>query len=886
MINIKDKLKVVGVIIFAIIILSLGVMGVINIFGGVGVSTQKLTKNLDGLNGGKFEIGRVKMKFGIQSSINTNNVFALKEKSFELKANEISLKKSIFSNNISGLEVKNSTIVLYIQEDGTFKDALFQLKKIFTGEDTKEKHIKNIFLENVTLIITKLQSNTKTIINNFTGNVENEDDEIVVKGDFDLGLNSYKIKGFLRNENRDLELKLESENLIFKTIMENNSGKTSFSINNITKFLNEITPDTINFNLGSFDGMKNSLYFESEIKYNDVRKNLEFSNSKLQLFGGKEENVLIENLSNDKYKITLDIDELNIVKGEQKENDFLINDSKTPMLQFSNFFPQIFINLEAKVKTINLQDLKETKTINDLNTSFNLGYGKIEALMSFQIEDRIHLKSEAMVQNYETANRKGVLNIQLEGKKIDLTNFKIMKFGEYKGEKEQDFKLDLSFIIAGDKGIVEIISLNSNEIKLENSRLEFDLYLKDRDYILDLNFDTLDTSKIKLNLPSGLTQANSDLFKTLFNYLKFKDFSYINLYCNNCLIGEESYTTAIKTNITRGKIELEEFYLINSKIELGVTAILDIRNPQNNTANLAIEVLKWEDFKFENFINIDKIFTNFQDFKFPSLEDFNGSLSIYAQGIKNEFNNLNFVDLKWRLSSGFLKQTSSRMTLNQISQEDSFILDANLKYAEPSINLKMVLPLVELRGILTLLLNKTKFDDIKGGVAIAVGLQTRGFLLKDLINNANVSFEAKGSNIEVRKFGIDEIAKTLTNANLSFKKITNSEIQQKINEKGVFGLSGKINFANNEFYIESLELKSPLSSSLFVGKLILQPEKKFALQLLGKTATIGADLNKKLNGVMPVYLTCAIANNGDEFETKFDFTQVNKYSEARRVLFK
>ena len=58
------------------------------------------------------------------------------------------------------------------------------------------------------------------------------------------------------------------------------------------------------------------------------------------------------------------------------------------------------------------------------------------------------------------------------------------------------------------------------------------------------------------------------------------------------------------------------------------------------------------------------------------------------------------------------------------------------------------------------------------------------------------------------------------------------------------------------------------------------------MQLVGKSAVACSDLNAKLVGLMPLYIATAISNTGKAVAIQFDYSQINKYADARRVIYK
>jgi hypothetical protein len=882
--NILEKFKNIWVI--SIISITVGLLilvFLINLFGGIKVSQNTLKENLEGLNTNDFSVAEFKMKVGSKITFVAKNLSSGGD-NFKLTSAELSIKRGLFSKNISSIEIKNTALTIYVEEDESFHDIILNLKKLILGNKNSNAKINSTLIENFTLNIVRKKSLTSMKISNFTGSIDDLSGKLIINGAFQLGSSSYKINLDLKN-NANIMLKLESQNIILKTDLTENKGKLSFSIGNLTKLLNEITPDTINFDLSNFDSIKNAIYFESEITYNDVRKNVEFFNSKLQLFGNKEEEVKISNLSNDTYKISLNINELILEKQEGEISKLNVEENIFPPIQFSFFLPNQEVLFSVNIETIVLKRGQVSDRLQNFALYSKLGSNEIQVDSKFNFNSSIDFALNGLIQEYENSFRKGFFNINISGN-ANLKNYKISDFINYDGTENEYFEIDATFQMLNNKNLFEIRKIKTESLDVVNSRLEFDYYSKDRDYLVELFLNKLDVDKISFNLPSELQKQNEDLFKLLFYYLKLRNFSYINADCLACKIGQEEYRVNLKTSITNGALELENFEITSDKIDALVSGTLDIKNPQNNIANLVIEVGKWNDFNFESFGKISSIIKDYNLFKIPSFSSFNGVVYIYMQDIKNKFNQIDFLELRLRLSSGVLKQTSSRIVINKIPMEDFIKFEADLTKSIPTIIASGTLPSVKSEGLLSLILNEEKFDDIKGNTSIGFGISTIGIAIKDLIANANAVFELRSNRIMVQKFGIDSIAKVLSNPQLSFKNITNKEIEEKINDTGSYELSSKISFAGNSFSIENLELKSDFSSNLFVGKLNLLPENKHTLQLIGKTATSGADLNKMLKGIMPVYLTCAITSAEEGRDVKYDLSQINKYADARRVLFK
>jgi hypothetical protein len=613
-----------------------------------------------------------------------------------------------------------------------------------------------------------------------------------------------------------------------------------------------------------------------------VRKSIEFSQSKVQIFGGKEEDILIENLSNNSYKITAVFPELNLTK-EVTSQELKVNDSKVPLLQFSSFFPHIKVLLDVKVPKINLNNADK---ITNLNLNLSFAFGEITGETSFKIGEKLTFNLKGVMQNYENTFRKGLIKASIDGVGVDFSSFDYFINFIYKGNKSEDFKLKFNAIIAGEEAVFEDISFIGNEIEVKNSKFEFNLYLKERGYFADINIEKLNLENIKLTIPAALKQPNGDLFRILFDYLKFKDFSYIKINCKSCKLNEETYKIAFKANTINSKIELEELSVNGAKIGVFIGGILDIRNPQSNIANLNVEVTKWEDFEFDKFLNISSIIEKFEEIKIPSFDGFAGSIIFNGKSISNKFNKIEAMEVRLRMNAGILKENTSKIKINGVETENFINMEIIMRSARPEISASLNLPSVEVSGILAYILNRKEFTKINGFAGVGASFTTRGVLAKDLVQNISAIFEIKSNKIEINNFAIDEIARVLTNPLISFKSLTNTQIQNQMNNKGFYELSSKIAFSENTFNVENLDLKSQGSNSIFVGKLTLLPQNKYLLQMVGKTATTGADLNSNLNGLMPVYITSAISNKEEEIETKFDYSQVNKYSEARRVLYK
>jgi hypothetical protein len=213
---------------------------VINLFGGIAISKEKLIKPLAELNVKSIEVLNFKAKIGFGFTFIAKD-FMIELEDFNIKIGEFSMKRGFFNESITELTLKDAEITIIAEEDETIQVSLNRLKSLLFGGKMQEKLIEKITAQNVSLNIIRRKSGTTQSIKNFTGEIIDMVDVLNVKGKFDFGVNNYEIEGFVRLEDGSFEVKIDGINLVFKLQMAENKGKVSFSINNITSFLNDIT---------------------------------------------------------------------------------------------------------------------------------------------------------------------------------------------------------------------------------------------------------------------------------------------------------------------------------------------------------------------------------------------------------------------------------------------------------------------------------------------------------------------------------------------------------------------------------------------------------------------------------------------------------------------
>jgi hypothetical protein len=877
--------KIIGLLLITIIFTSIGIISILNISGGFKISNFEIGNFIDPTLKENIQKKEVHLKIGTHLIFVVSDL-KLTTPEVEINAETLIINKSILSallgkEAISSILIENAEIKTYVNQGENLEDGLKKLTTLFS----KDSNHGDVNLSNVTFIFSEKISGISQKIENFTGEIQTKAPNFDISGNFNIGIANYTTSLSMNKKEEKINFKLESDNLSIKLNLLENAGKVRVSIHNLTKFFNDITPDTINPNLFNFDGKKNIFYIESEIKYNDVKKEVDFLNSKLQMFEGNEEQLIIESLGNRNYKITADIKEINLTETSDILPELKTNDSKIPLIQFSSLIPNINVYANIKVKNINMKTAKEVNKIEDLSFVSTLSYGKMTTALDFLYNEKINFKSEGFIENFETEQRKGFFKNSISLKSFDLENFFLNENIKLNLGKNENILILFDYTLSEENAIISDISIDiENNFKLFSSTIQYNLY-RESDYSINLNLQNFNMNNIKIIQSKLFNENNSDLFKILFDYLKFKNFSYMEIKCFTCNIGDEKINMNLKFNISSGKIELETLSIFGNNIIFDVEGILDIRNPQNNLANLFINIDKWEGFSVEKLIASSKIFTDIAKFKIPSFESFSGMVKLNLFNLNNEFNKIETLKLNASLKNGILQISNSEMKINGSINTDFIKFTAVMQSSTPIISSSISFAGFELREAIKSVLKDENFKTISGISSVGIGLQTKGFLLSDLIKNASADLQVN-SKVSIVDFDIEGLVGVLSNELLSFKKLSNTEIQNKMNDVGQFNLTSTTKFANMEFTIESAELKSARSTSLFVGKVGLNQAPN-SIQILGKTALIGANLNTGLKGSMPIYMTQSIINpEGKEIDVKIDYSQINKYSEARRVLYK
>lgn len=881
----KGLQKIIGLLLISIIFIVIGIISIINISGGFKVSNFKIGKFIDPALKEKIETKEVHLKIGTHLSFIISD-FKLKASEIEVNAETLVIKKSILSallgkEAISSILIENAEIKTYVNQGENLEEGLRKLATLFS----KENNHGDVNLSNVTFIFSEKMSDIFQKIENFTGEITTKSPNLDISGNFNIGIANYTTSLSVNEKEEKVNFTLESDNISIKLNLLENSGKVRISINNLTKFFNDITPDTINPNLLNFDGKKNIFYIESEIKYNDVKKEVDFINSKLQMFEGNEERLVIESLGNRNYKITADIKEINLTETSDILPELKTNDSKVPLIQFSSLIPNINVFANVQIKHINMKTAKQVNKIEDLSLTSSFSYGKLTTALDFLYNEKITFKSEGFIENFETEGRKGFFKNTISLKSFDLENFSLNENVKLKLGKNENVLIAFDYTLSAENAVISDISIDvENNFKLFASTFQYNLY-KENDYSLNFNLQDFNMNNIQITQSKIFNENNSDLFKILFDYLKFKNFSYMEIKCFTCKIGDEKVGMNLKFNISLGKIELETLSIFGDKIIFNAEGILDVRNPQNNVANLFINIEKWEGFSIEKLIASSTLFPDIAKFKIPSFESFSGTVKLNLFNLSNEFNKIEILKLNAPLKNGILQVSNSEMKINGSANTDFIKFTAIMQSSNPTISSSISFAGLELREAIKSVLKDENFKTISGISSVGIGLQTKGFLLSDLIKNASADLQVN-SQVSVLDFDVEGLVEVLSNESISFKKLSNTEIQNKMNGVGKFNLTSAIKFSNMEFTIESSELKSAHSTSLFVGRVGLNQAPN-SIQILGKSALIGANLNSGLKGSMPIYMTQSILNpEGKEIDVKIDYSQINKYSEARRVLYK
>jgi hypothetical protein len=873
-------------------------VSIINLLGGVRISDDRFQNFLKSADVKVIESNKIYVKIGFGLTFVAKDV-SIKIQNFDFKAEEMLIKKSLFGSGISDFTIINGNISVFTQKEDTIYSKIFKLREIlFPSHKTLSK--KNaLYFKNTSLFLTSKDANLTMAINNFNGEILGKGERVEIEGDFELNNELYKIEGSIGGNNdfgvevnnnstinKNFAIAISGDNLTFRAFLnKENKGEIAFSVNNITNFLNILTPNTLKVDFGDYDGIKNALYFKTNFAFNDVRKSLEFNVAKIQLFGGKEEDVIIENSKNDIYKIFINIDSLKIAK-EGRLPKLIPPASNVPSLQFGQLIPEITVLFDVKINEIELAGVGEKNIISNISASGRLGYGEVDFNSFFVVNEGLKVLLEGFLYNYESPIRKSLVKVKLEGRDFNLSNTNIIDSVRYKGGERSHFKSSFNFVMLGETGILDDIYFEDEETLLNKGRVEFNLYLKDRSYFLDANFTKLNVNKIKLITPSVYTGVSSDLFRTLFDYLKVKAFANINLNCDACKMGDENYQLKLKSNISGGKFEISEFKITNENIDFNSNILLDIRNLQNNLANLNINVAKWNNFNFANFLKLGNILERIEDFKMPSLEGFSGVFNLKMQNVAGMYNKLNNLALTLSMVRGELKEASSFIDLNGFKIKDFISIRSFLNEPFPRFSFTASIPSLNLEGFLKFAIKDEKFDSIKGLTNVSIGGTTKGVLFDSLISNLSANININSNAIEVKRFNVEELSGFMSNQNSVFKGVSNRQITDKMLKTGIYAMEGKMSFQQMEFNIEKIELKSATSNSIFVGRLGIPSNQNFFLQLVGKTATVGANLNNKLNGLMPLYISSAITNEGQNIKVNLDYSQIYKYSEARRVLYK
>lgn len=880
--NLEKFKNFTSLIVISVLFLILGLIFLMNFLGGIGVSKDRLIKALSNFEVKNVEIQDVSLKIGLKQDFLVRN-FALDEGDFKIKVAELEFKKSFFNSRVSEIDLINGEITLYSTEEEPIAETLSRIRSFFFKSAKPGEGLEAINFKNIDIIVIKKISGTSIKLSAFSGKILNIEKKMEVLGSFKLGFEDFSINSAFQGN--DFDFRLESPNVSFKGSLVNNKGKVMLGVNNLSKFLNELMPDAFNVDLGKFDSKKNALYFESDLVYNDVKKVFDLFNSKLQLLGTKEQSVLIESLSDNSYKISLNLEEIEFTENPETLEKPELKDISTPPIPLSVLFPNIKALVMAKVGSVRLNSGENITKIDNFDLNLNLGYGIFQGSLKFIFNEAITFNLEGDLRNYENSTRKGAFKGSVLGKGVDFSNF-IVRDVKYLGEKNTNFDLGFDLIISGEAVIFDNIAFNIKDFQILPSKLEFNVYDRQNNYLLDLKVKNLDFSKIKFQQLKHFTKPNTDLFRILFDYLKFKKLTSIALSCSECKIDGEIYDVGFKSSITTGTLEVGDLSITGKNLSANISTLLDIRDSQNGLFNFNINIEKAQDLEISQILKISNIFEGVEEFRLPSFESFSGAVNVNINNFSNKFNKIDNLNALFSLNAGVFKIASSSMLLNGLKNDDFLKMEVNATSSMPEVTASLSVNGFEVGQALVAILQKKDFKDVAGLVSLGIGLKTYGFLFKDLKKNANMNLALKSENIKIQNFNIEALSQTLQNKALSFKQLSNVQVQNKILSPSNFAGSANIKFVNSEFVFESLELKTPTSTSIFVGKFILLPESKYSLQLVGKTAVAGANLNNRLNGVMPVYFTSAIKNEGEEILLNIDYSQINKYSETRRVLYR
>jgi hypothetical protein len=901
--------NIIKILILSLVCLVIAVLTsifIINITGGISVNQSNLIKELETLAPNEKTNLNVKLKFGASLNFIGKNV-EIKTQDFEVKAGVLGVKKSLFSmfkenGKIKELFLEDGQILIYLSKEKTLTEALVEIYSKFPIGAISKK----ITFSNIDFLFSDVDITGSSFkIEKVNGFLENINGKITADGTFKIGGEIYKLES-LFEEKGNTSFKVESENHSLKISLKDNVGKVLFSINNLTKFLNDITPDTINIDLDAMDSKKNAIYFESNILYNDVKKTLEFSNSSFQAFGNKTEEVQIESLSDNTYKINLDIAELNISES-QKSNLLVVNDSKVPVLQFSDFIPNVKVLLDLKIGKINIKKIEASseRTVSNIKLNADFAYGRVNFALNLKINDDINVSSEGFLEHFEEMNRKVFVRSKILLENFDVSKLNIFNVASYKKEEKADVSIGFDTVLLGSGSIIfdEINLQIKDDIEIFSSKLEYDIYKKQADYMLEVNTRNLDISLLKLNYGKSFKTPNGDLFRILFDYLKFKQFSYIKFNCEACKLDGELSSISLIYFITPGKIELADFKITNENMEMEAAGILDIRNPSASVASFDLKIGKWTNFSLKKLFSINGILEDFDKLKLPSFENFSGHLKLEGDLISliplsevkdKKTNVIKNAFISFSLNNGVLKTSASQAVINGFENKNFLVSEISLTGNVPQVSANLTLAGIEAAPIIQKMVGNKDYIGISGIFSVGASIGTSGFFIKDLIKNISSNLEIKSERARIEAFNLEAISSAMLDTGASFKKITNLELQDKITSSfGIFEVQSVVKITGREISLESGELKSLNSSSIFVGKYTFDENSKHSFQLLGKTAVFGADLNNGLKGAMPIYITQSLTSpvnqteeNKQVVEKKLDYLQVNKYAEARRVLFK
>lgn len=873
--KIKNLLLIGGLSILVIA----GIFLILNIAGGINVNKKHLLGGLDESELKDTDIGRLSMKLGLFNTKLTAKSLKLQKDNITLGAEGFGVRKTWFSGNVSEIFLENGDMAISIKEEANLKDAFIELYNAFSSK----KKAKAILLSKMNISVIKSSTTFKMTEVNLK--LEEKKSGMEVKGTFVIGHDTYTLMLTIFNK-ANIDFRLESDNIAFKMNLNDNAGNALLSINNITEFLNTITPDTINIDLGYFDGQKNTIYFKSNISYNDVRKSMEFSNSKVQFYSDAEREIKIDTLSNNSYKVVMDLPEITVTQVKEKKN-FIWGETKVPVIQFGKIFPDIKILWETRIGKIKIADEKSPFEVDELKISSSFEAGRISFDSSFLYNKKFQVSLEGFMQNFESVHRKGFVRAKVDGREVNLSNINLFDAVNYQGKENTSFTLNFDATLAGDTLAFDNINVeNEGDIHIISSNASYNLYKKDGDYLMEINADNIDFDKIKFILPNSLTQKGQELFRVIFQYLSFKSFTYINLSCTLCKAGDEKFDIIrMQYSLTPGKMELEKLDMISPNIQASLSGILDIRDAAASILNMDIFIKKWKGVTFPKLLSVWSILKNGQDFQIPSLQSFSGVINFEGADIETEGNKIRSIDALFSLNRGFLKSVNSEITLNGVSTKDFLKTESSFYGNVPAINLSLAFGGIKLKEIIGFFLKDTAFDKIDGTASIGFSSKTTGFLFKDLMKNSFSNLELKSGDIKIKNFNIDALSAVMRQGKgYKFKNFANSQnLHDIMNSDGLFSLNSTWRINGMEVNIESMELKS-LASDIPSTMLVAGKYSPAYMEVQATTAMAGANLNKKLEGIMPVYLRSFITWQPAKLETKIDYTQINKYYEVRKVL--